>query len=152
MQSSHRARPGTADMELKIAPLIDCVFLMLTYFIFTISLSTMEGLLPSKMALGNEDQKEQQKPDDKKEVMVRIVQTGGQVQYFIDDWPVANFDSVRSHMDRIDKAMLVVIDSGPNVMYDHVIRLYNYCLRIEIERVVFPLESGASRFSRSSRS
>ena len=37
-----------------MAPLIDCVFLLLTYFLFTISLATVEGLLPSELALGDE--------------------------------------------------------------------------------------------------
>jgi hypothetical protein len=37
----------------------------------------------------------------------------------------------------------VVIDAGPNVTYEHVIRLYNECLRLEITRVVFPLSAGA---------
>ena len=52
MRRPNKARPSGNNAELDMAPLIDCVFLLLTYFLFTISLATIEGLLPSELALG----------------------------------------------------------------------------------------------------
>ena len=43
---------------------------------------------------------------------------------------------------------VVVIDPGPTVTYEHVVRLYNYCLRVGVERVVFPLASTATTATR----
>ena len=53
MRRPARARPAGAAANLNIAPLIDAVFLLLTYFLFTISLATVEGVLPSELTAGN---------------------------------------------------------------------------------------------------
>ncbi len=129
--------------EFQLGPLIDCVFLLLTYFLFTISLTTAEGLLPSELALGEDnEQREMPLEEDKQEIFIRVVQTGGDVQYFINDWPVTDFGQVAEHLTSVPKESLVVIDAGPNVAYRHVVRLYNHCLRVEIAQVVFPITGG----------
>ena len=61
MRAPRTASQASGNTELQLAPLIDCVFLLLTYFLFTISLSTIEGLLPSEIAMGNDPQ--QRQPD-----------------------------------------------------------------------------------------
>jgi len=126
-----------------MAPLIDAVFLLLTYFLFTISLATIEGLLPSELALGDDFQEQEQDLDNKdQEIVIRIVQTGARVQYFINDWPAFDFGSVRDRLETVSTGDIVVIDPGPTVAYDHVVRLYNHCLKVGVERVVFPLSGG----------
>ena len=80
MKRPHRARPAGDSPDLQMAPLIDAVFLLLTYFLFTISLATIEGLLPSELALGDDFREEQLDLDRKeREVVVRMVQTGSRV-------------------------------------------------------------------------
>jgi biopolymer transport protein ExbD len=145
VRTSHRARAGNGEGELKITPLIDAVFLLLTYFLFTISLSTIEGLLPSQLALGDDFQEqrmEHENPD--RQVIVRIVQTGERVQYFLDDWPVSDFAAVSHHLDSMPKDSTVVIDADANVAYDNVVRLYNHCLKLSLKKVVFPLSRTAA--------
>jgi len=146
MRKSRLARAGTTDTDLQMAPLIDCVFLLLTYFLFTISLSTVEGLLPAELALGDDFQEKKLDLDEPhNEVVVRIVQTGTRAQYFIDDWPAADFAAVARHLGGLPPSTIVVIDSGPTVAYEHVVKTYNRCLELGIEQVVFPLAgSGAS--------
>jgi biopolymer transport protein ExbD len=126
-----------------MAPLIDCVFLLLTYFLFTISLATIEGILASELALGDDLQESRlELEQEADEVIVRLIRTGETVQYFVDDWPVADFDAVAAHLSTLASDSLVVLDAGPTVEYSHVVRLYNHCLRSSIEQVVFPI-SGA---------
>lgn len=127
-----------------MGPLIDAVFLLLTYFLFTISLTTIEGLLPAELALGNDAQQQEATPEEKESVIVRIVQTGAEVQYFIDDWPVVDYAQVLKHLSGADKESVVVIDAGPNVTYDYVVRLYNECLRLAFGQIVFPLGAGSA--------
>jgi len=149
MRKPNRARPAGGTGELQMAPLIDAVFLLLTYFLFTISLATIEGLLPSELALGDDFREEKLELErDNQEVVVRMVQTGTRVQYFINDWPAFGFDSVRTRLDELAADDVVVIDPGPTVTYEHVVRLYNYCLRVGVERVVFPLASTATTATR----
>jgi biopolymer transport protein ExbD len=81
--------------------------------------------------------------DQKNEVIIRVVQTGERVQFFIDDWPASDFESVASHLGGLASESVVVIDAGPSVAYEHVIRLYNRCLKTGIQDVVFPLSSSA---------
>lgn len=140
MRRSRLARPGSTDADLQMAPLIDCVFLLLTYFLFTISLSTVEGLLPAELALGDDFQEQTldlEDPHD--EVIIRIVQTGTRAQYFIDDWPAADFAAVSRHLGNLSPSTIVVIDAGATVAYKHVVETYNRCLQLDIEQVVFPL-------------
>lgn len=150
MRASKRARPGEGSGELQMAPLIDAVFLLLTYFLFTISLATIEGLLPSELALGNDfEQQQQELEDPKREVVVRMVQTGARVQYFLDDWPTTSYTEVAEHIDKLPKDATVVLDSGATVAYEHVVRVYNRCLQTGIEKVVFPLTQSSRGGARS---
>jgi biopolymer transport protein ExbD len=140
----HRAKPGTWSADLQMAPLIDAVFLLLTYFLFTISLSTIEGLLPSELALGDDFREERVDLETpKRQVIVRLVQAGERVQYFIDDWPANDFDAVRSHLSGLSEQDVLVIDAGATVAYEHVVHLYNYCLKSDIRNVVFPLTASS---------
>lgn len=144
MRASNRARSERAAMELQLGPLIDAVFLLLTYFMFTISLTTIEGLLPAELALGDQSEQQTAPPPDQQTVVVRVVQTGSSVQYFVDDWPVTDYAAVVRHLEGQAKDSLVVLDAGPNVTYDYVIRLYNQCLTLAFEQIVFPLDPGKS--------
>ncbi len=142
MRTSHRARRGGGSDDLQVAPLIDIVFLLLTYFIFTISLSTIEGLLPSELALGSDvKESKQDLKQDEKRLIIRVVQTGRNAQYFLDDIPVSDFSVVSDRLAGTPPDTLVILDAGANVAYEHVIRLYNLCLRRKIEHVVFPMSS-----------
>jgi len=141
-----RARGGSASGELQMGPLIDCVFLLLTYFLFTISLATIEGLLPSELALGDElSETELELEEDPQEIIIRLVQTGDEVQYFFDEWPVADYDGVLRQVSALPRESLVVIDAGATVAYRHVVGLYNHCLRSSIERVIFPVSGATGR-------
>lgn len=146
MRRPSRARGGSASGELQMGPLIDCVFLLLTYFLFTISLATIEGLLPSELALGDElSETELELEEDPQEVIIRLVQTGDEVQYFFDEWPVADYGEVLRQVSALPRESLVVIDAGATVAYRHVVGLYNHCLRSSIERVIFPVSGATGR-------
>jgi biopolymer transport protein ExbD len=137
VKRSHRARPqGTFDLQL--TSLIDLVFLLLTYFLFTLALTASEGVLPSKIAIG-EDPSEQLEEEPADDVMVRIVQTGDAVQYFVDDWPIAGFAELVDRLERLPKDSLIVIDAATAVQTEPVIRIYNQCLKLGLKRVVFPV-------------
>jgi biopolymer transport protein ExbD len=150
MRSSNRARPGNGSAELQMAPLIDAVFLLLTYFLFTISLATIEGLLPSELALGDSfDQEKLELDEPKREVVIRVVQTGARVQYFVDDWPASSYANVSDHIGKLSEDSVIVLDAGATVGYEHVIRVYNRCLQVGVEKVVFPLSSNTRSAPRS---
>jgi biopolymer transport protein ExbD len=139
VKRSRKARPrGTFDLQL--TSLIDLVFLLLSYFLFTLALSATEGVLPSKIAIG-EDPSEQQPQEPARDVMLRIVQTGDAVQYFVDEWPVASFAELVDRLRRLPRDTQVVIDAAPTVQTAPVVRTYNQCLKLGLKRVVFPVSA-----------
>lgn len=145
MRTPSRARPGAGTMELQMGPLIDCVFLLLTYFLFTITLTTIEGLLPSELALGDQSPREQENTEPEEQLVIRMVSTGTSVRYFLDDWPVTDRSAVLTRLDALGKEATVVLDAGPSVAYDHVIGLYNQSLRRKLSKILFPLPTGAAK-------
>jgi biopolymer transport protein ExbD len=138
MRGSHKAR-AAGSFDLQLTSLIDLVFLLLTYFLFTLALSASEGVLPSKIAIG-EDPSEQQPEEPAEDVIVRLVQTGTTLQYFVDEWPVAGFAELVDRLQRLPKDTQVVIDAAPTVQTAPVVRTYNQCLKLGLKRVVFPLQ------------
>lgn len=124
--------------DLQLTSLIDLVFLLLTYFLFTLALSASEGVLPSKIAVG-EDPSEQLEEEPADDVMVRVVQTGDNVQFFVDDWPITGFAELVDRLERLPKDSLIVIDAAPTVQTEPVVRIYNQCLKLGLKRVVFPV-------------
>jgi len=137
----HRARPSGGGLSFQMTPLIDLVFLLLTYFLFTLNLTAMEGVLPSKLALGQEASERQQEEPPPDQVIVRLVGGASGVQYFVDDWPVTGFAELVDRLSRLPKRTLVVIDAAPAVQTDPVIRIYNQCLKLGLSQVVFPVSS-----------
>jgi biopolymer transport protein ExbD len=137
VKRSHRARPQGA-FDLQLTSLIDLVFLLLSYFLFTLALSATEGVLPSKIAVG-EDPSERSEEEPADDVMVRVVQTGESLQYFVDNWPVAGFAELVDRLQRLPKDTMVVIDAAEAVQTAPVVRIYNQCLKLGLKRVVFPV-------------
>ncbi len=136
-------RPHTVSGEssnLQMAPLIDVVFLMLSYFLFTLSLGMLEGVLPSKLALG-EEQSEQQQEEETQQVFVRLVRSGDRVQYYLDDWPLTGFEQLTQRLETLSKDTMVVMSAGPTVATAPVVRTYNQCLKLGLKKIVFPVAS-----------
>lgn len=139
MRVPHRARPHDEAATFQMTPLIDLVFLLLSYFLFTLSLAAQEGVLPSKLAVGEDQSEQQQEEEPPQQVILRLVRTGDAVQYFVDDWPVASFAELSGRLANLPDDTLVVIDAAPTVATAPVIRTYNQCLKLGLSRVVFPV-------------
>lgn len=137
MRRTHRAE-ARGIFDLNVMSLIDLVFLLLSYFLFTLALTATEGVLPSRIAVG-EDASEQVPDEASEDAIVRLVQAGDSVQYFIDNWPLADFAELVERLQRLPAKTLVVIDAAPGVQTAPVVRVYNQCLRLGLKRVVFPV-------------
>lgn len=138
MRRTHRAAAQGA-FDLNVMSLIDLVFLLLSYFLFTLALTATEGVLPSRIAVG-EDASEQVPDEPADDVMVRLVHgADGGVQYFLDNWPLADFGELVERLQRLPAKTLVVIDAAPSVQTAPVVRVYNQCLKLGLKRVVFPV-------------
>jgi len=124
-----------------MTPLIDIVFLMLSYFLFTMSLGMLEGVLPSKLAIGEDQSQQEQEKEPPRQVIVRLVQSGDKLQYFLDDWPVTGFEQLAERLGGLPLDTMVVISAAPTVRTAPVVRTYNQCLKFGLSRIVFPVSS-----------
>lgn len=141
MKRPSSARTVSGTLGLQMTPLIDVVFLLLCYFLFTLSLTMLEGVLPSKLALGQDEEKQASEEQQTNEVILRIVQRREHTQFFLDDWPVVDFPSLVERLSALPADTLVVIDAAPGVQVGPVVRTYNQCLKLGLSRVVFPVSS-----------
>lgn len=141
MRASRKAGVGDETPSLQMTPLIDIVFLMLSYFLFTMSLGMLEGVLPSKLAVGEDQSQQEREEEPPQQVIVRLVQNGDKLQYFLDDWPVANFERLTERLAGLPVNTMVVISAAPAVRTAPVVRTYNQCLKFGLTRIVFPVSS-----------
>ena len=114
---------------------------MLSYFLFTMSLGMLEGVLPSKLALGESPSQQEREEEPPQQVIVRLVQSGEKVQYFLDDWPVGGFAKLVAKLGALPKDTMVVIAAAPTVRTAPVVSTYNQCLKLGLSRIVFPVSS-----------
>lgn len=138
MRAFHRARPGRQSLFVQVTPLIDMVFLLLCYFLFTFSFRPVEGILPSELGLAKE-RRAQAERQPKRQAVVRVIETGSSVSYFLDEWPVASLGELGELLARLPESTLMVIDAQPVVRYRHVVDLYNFLLARRFRNVIFPV-------------
>ena len=93
-------RRGDASMDSTMTPMIDVVFLLLVFFVWTASFQLAEQILPSQVSAqaGNQAQADVDPPpeQDFEKIVVRIRWDGASPLWSINDDPVASIDDVRS--------------------------------------------------------
>ncbi len=139
MRASHRARPGRQSILLQMTPLIDVVFLLLSYFLFTFSFRPVEGILPSDLALASKTPRPRVEQPDK-HAIIHIIETGSSVRYFLDQWPAASLKELGAMVAELPDSTLFVIDAEPVVTYRYVVDVYNFLLQRRFRKIVFPID------------
>ena len=118
-------------LGVTMTPMIDVVFLLLVFFVWTASFHVVERSLPSRlMSAPGSGSASQIDPElaDFDRVVIHLDWLGNQPTWQINDQPVAGLDQVRETLTAIaaiQASVPVVIDSGPNVPLGHVIDVYD---------------------------
>ena len=133
-------------MELKMTSLIDVVFQLLIFFVWTASFRTTEYVLPSQVSqakatsgAGSVDQPPPPEADFP-EVVVRIFWTDGQPGWFMNDEPITTLAGVRQKLTQVFAIVRnapLIIHPEPAVPLGHVIDLYDLARQIGFEKVQF---------------
>ncbi|HMP80719.1 MAG TPA: biopolymer transporter ExbD [Pirellulaceae bacterium] len=142
--SPYLRRDETATMESAMTPMIDVVFLLLVFFIWTASFQIVEQVLPSEMRsqLGSENQTvaEPPPPDDFQRVVIRIGWTGEAPIYRVNQTVVPSVDELRvlmANLSSIKPDSPLILHPDSSVPLGLVIGTYDEAKLAGFDQVAF---------------
>ncbi len=132
-------------LDIKMMPMIDVVFLLLIFFVWTANFQVVEHLLPSSVSAvtGASPQNPPDLPDpniDFEQVVVRIVLVDGEVGWAMNDSSVESLDQLRERLNaiaRIKNDAPVILHPDQQVPLGHVIDVYDISRLVGFQEVQF---------------
>ena len=139
--SYHR---GQSKMEIQMTPMIDVVFLLLVYFVWTAGFMIVEQILPSNVsaAAGGTAEPDQPPPPeaDFDNVVVRLRTGDNGLQWQVNDQALSSLNQVLEKLLRIVSIKPdapVILHPDANVPLGDVIDAYDAARRASIKKVQF---------------
>lgn len=120
-------------IDLQLTPMIDCVFLLMVYFIWSSSFTIAEQLLPSQLSplpqgSGSTIDTAPEPIDDFEPLVVRLAISDGRVSWTLRDVPMDSLQQLRAALSaaaRIKRNAPVVVHPDPAVPLGAVIDVYD---------------------------
>jgi biopolymer transport protein ExbD len=144
-----------APLDVKMTPMIDVVFLLLVFFVWTASFQIAEYAMPSKLAplAGDRPSNPQTPPPeaDFDRVIVRLMLAAavagdsGRVQWTVNDAPMADLAQLHAQLDAIasiKRDAPVILHPDPNVPLGDVIDVYDISRRVGFVKIQFAASEG----------
>ena len=133
------------ELEIKMTPMIDVVFLLLVFFVWTASFQIVEQVLPSHLSevTGSLPVNPDEPPpveDDFDKVVLRVRWIGGQPAWRINQMDVSNLQQVRTRLETIaaiKRDAPVILHPDKEVPLGHVIDLYDLTRLVGFEEIQF---------------
>ncbi|MDX1947779.1 MAG: biopolymer transporter ExbD [Pirellulaceae bacterium] len=138
-------RDQRKSLELNLTPMIDCVFLLMVYFIWSSSFAIVERSLPSQLTAasgsGVASPTEPPPPEaDFDDVVVRILWTGRGPAWQVNETPIATLAELRGTLAtiaRIKRDAPVILDPDRQVPLGDVIDVFDLSRLVGFEKVQF---------------
>jgi biopolymer transport protein ExbD len=132
-------------LEVPMTPMIDVVFMLMIFFVWTSTFQIPEFILPSSLLNDLQGTGQPPEPDpevlDLEQVVVRLLASEGQpVRWLINDAPVASLDVVRQRLlvlAAIRTDLPVIVDADDIVPLGSVIDVYDAARVAGFEQVQF---------------
>ena len=133
-------------VELQLTPMIDCVFLLMIYFIWSSSFAVAELSLPSKLstsAAGSGAGKQAEPPPpeaDFPDTVVRILWNGNAPIWTVNGSPVGTLSELHQMLTRlasINRDAPVILDPAGDVPLGDVIEVFDLSRVLGFEKVRF---------------
>jgi biopolymer transport protein ExbD len=132
-------------VDLQLTPMIDCVFLLMVYFIWSSSFNIAEQSLPSQLSAasgsGTPSTETPPPPEaDFEDVVVRILWQGATPTWTLNDAPVPSLAALRQSLTqvaRIKRDAPVILHPDPDVPLGSVIDVYDISRDVGFEKVQF---------------
>ena len=121
------------ELEIKMTPMIDVVFLLLVFFVWTASFHAVEYLLPSslsqKQGTGQTVNVDEPQPEiEFEDIVVRISFTNNRPAWTVNGQPVASLSEVRSRLALVADIKIdspVILHPDETVPVGNVIDVYD---------------------------
>ena len=130
-------------LEIKMTPMIDVVFLLLVFFVWTASFQVVEYLLPSELStlLGNQAALEEPPPEaDFEDVVIRIHWTDDQPGWTINDQQADSLAQLHQRLQAIAQVKQdapVILHPDQEVPLGDVINVFDLSRLIGFEKIQF---------------
>lgn len=139
-QSAGGRRGG--ELEVAMTPMIDVVFMLLIFFVWTASLQVSELMLPSSLVTREGKGTSEIDPEliDLERIVVRMGWDGERPSWTVNDVPVLNLAAVRQRLQTVAAIradLPVLVDPVPAVPLGHVIDVYDAARTAGFEAVQF---------------
>ena len=143
MKSPSVFNRSNRNMDVAMTPMIDVVFLLLVFFVWTASFQAVEYLMPSRlsnMTGGTSETEVSPELLDLEQVVVRLVNDNGQLSWLVNDEPLSDLQQVETRLSQvaaIRNDLPVIVDPDPVVSIGDVIDVYDAATVAGFENVQF---------------
>ena len=127
-----RSRDRVNDLDSTMTPMIDVVFLLLIFFVWTAGTQVVEYLVQNRLSapMGNQPSRitDPTPEQDFDQVVIRLRWDDGLPDWSINDQPLASMDDVTRTLQTladINSTAPIVIHPDPPVPLGYVIQLYD---------------------------
>ena len=132
------------DLEISMTPMIDVVFLLLVFFVWTASFQVVENMLPTSVltvAGTQATELAEPAPDlDFDEIVIRLIWEDRALRWQINNVRVANLAEVRSRLDQIAairQSATVILHPEQEVPIGDVVDVYDQARLAGFKQVQF---------------
>ncbi len=133
-----------SDLNIEMTPMIDVVFLLLVFFIWTASFQMVEFMLPSAVSVQagqGQPQTDTPPPEaDFENVVVRVYYQNELPSWELNELPVANLNELKSRLQAIADVKQdapVILHPDPNVPLGAVIDAYDMSRLAGFQQIQF---------------
>lgn len=146
MKTPHVIRDGA--LEVAMTPMIDVVFLLLIFFVWTSSFEAPESDLPSSVAAaeqagGGEQSNTEVVAEAFDEIVISIASGAKGVQLELNRQPIADLPTLRARLSDILKLGVqppVIIDPQSTVLMADAVAVFDSARQAGADRVLFAIE------------
>ena len=139
---------ANADLNTAMTPMIDVVFLLLVFFVWTASFQTIEYVLDSQIAAqqGTNPTEDTQltPPTDNEDVLVRIESVAGELVWSVSQRSATSLADVKERLMRladVDASVKVILHPDPEVPLEFVIGAFDAAQLAGFTQVVFAVNA-----------
>ncbi len=145
--SNHLHQPGAIDIDQAMTPMIDVVFLLLVFFVWTASFQTIEQILPSALSsqIGNQSSTSTPPPiKDFEDIVITVSFKNQKPAWALNQQPINRIDEIQRRLAAIasvNSAAPVILHPQPNVPLEYVIQTYDAAKLSGFTKVAFAVNS-----------
>lgn len=151
MKIPNQLARSRSDGEAALTPLIDVVFLLLVFFIYTASFQIAEYSLPAELSaeIGQQDNQTEVPPPevDFEDIVVRILWDGSSASWTVNDQPMFNLSEVKQHLAKIAQIKQdapIIIHPDPATPLGFAVDAFDLAKTLKFDQVQYAVNDSSN--------